>query len=491
MNKNEEPPLNNQDSRSDRLWRAAAVLLALAFWQVLSACLRQNILLPSPWQVFVRLGTLWREEGFLRTILFSSSRICGGLLAGLAAGILLGAAASRSRHMELLLQPWMTAVKSVPVAAFIVILLIWISGRKLSVLIAAMVVLPIVYQNVLTGCRSTDPRMREMAQVFRFSRTERIRMITWPALWPYLYAACRTAAGMAWKAGIAAEILGTPQGSIGKQMYLSKTILDTETLLAWTVIAVLLGVFSEKIVLWLLSGANRQLMSCMNRHIPEERIADTGGESTEAAAHAGQKNKNTGRSSVQTDIILSHVSKSFGEKHVLEDLSAVFPFGKVSIIRGPSGAGKTTLTRLVMGLEEPDGGTVEGVPERISAVFQEDRLCEQLSVLQNVLAGSAARAGRSLAEEHLREVGLGGSLLLPAAACSGGMKRRAAIVRAVLADSELVILDEPFSGLDPETCAEVKTYIDRHTAGKTVLLVSHEEDAEWKESALLLTGKSG
>ena len=489
MNRNEKPLLNNQDSRSDRLWSAAAVLPALAFWQVLSACLRQNILLPSPWQVCVRLGSLWHEDGFLHTILFSGSRICGGLLAGLAAGILLGWAASRSRHLELLLRPWMTAVKSVPVTAFIVILLIWISGRRLSVPIAAMVVLPIVYQNVLTGCRSVDLRMREMAQIFRFSRAERFRMITWPALWPYLYAACRTAAGMAWKAGIAAEILGTPQGSIGKQMYLSKTILDTETLLAWTVIAVLLGVLSEKAVLWLLSGANRQLMSCMNRHIPGEWITDTAGQSTEAA-DAGRKNQNSGRSREQTDIILSHISKSYGEKLVLEDLSAVFPAGKVSIIRGPSGAGKTTLTRLVMGLEEPDGGTVEGVPERISAVFQEDRLCEQMTVLQNVLAGSAAPAGRSLAEEHLRDAGLGDSLLLPVSACSGGMKRRTAIVRAVLADSELMILDEPFSGLDPETRSEVKRYIERHTAGRTVLLVSHEEDAEWKESALLLTGKS-
>lgn len=463
--------IREQDSHSAYLWRAAAVMLALAFWQVLSVCLRQSILLPSPWQVCARLGTLWREAGFLRTILYSAGRIGLGLLSALAAGILLGGAASRHRHLELLLQPWITGAKSVPVAAFIVILLIWISGRRLSAVIAALVVLPIVYQNVLTGCRAVDPQMREMAEIFRLTRQERLRMVTWPALHPYLYAACRTAAGMAWKAGIAAEILGTPQGSIGRQMYLAKTILDTETLMAWTVIAVLLGVLSEKAVLWLLSGVNRFLLSGPGK--------PGGAQGAEEPA------------AVPQDIILSHICKSYGEKRVLEDVSAVFPAGDVSIIRGPSGAGKTTLLRLVMGLEKPDAGMVRGVPERISAVFQEDRLCEQMTVLQNVLAGCAGRAERHLAEEHLRETGLAGSMLLPVSACSGGMKRRAAIVRAILAESELVVLDEPFAGLDPDTCAEIKAYIERHTAGKTVLLVSHEEDTEWKESTLLLTGKSG
>ena len=497
MNRNDKAHPEKRNTCSARLWRAAAVLLALAVWQVLSVCLHQNILLPSPWQVCARLGSMWRETGFLRTVLYSAGRICGGLLAGIAAGILLGGAASRHRHLELLLQPWITAAKSVPVAAFIVILLIWISGRRLSVLIAALVVLPIVYQNVLTGCRAADPQMREMAEIFRLTQWERLRMVTWPALYPYLYAACRTAAGMAWKAGIAAEILGTPQGSIGKQIYLAKTILDTETLLAWTVMAVLLGVLSEKAALWLLYGANRFLLSGPARAAAEpdtEETDDSSQKSEETLCPVTERSEGLpggNRMPRKPDIILSHICKSYGENRVLEDLSAVFPAGDVSIIRGPSGAGKTTLLRLIMGLEKPDSGTMAGVPERISAVFQEDRLCEQMTVLQNVLAGSTARAGRHQAEGHLREAGLGGSLLLPVSACSGGMKRRAAIVRAILAESDLVVLDEPFAGLDPETRDRTERYIERHAAGRTILLVSHEEDTEWKESALLLTGKSG
>ena len=485
--------------RADGIWRMGSVLLALAVWQVLSLCLRQSILLPSPWRVLSRLCAMAGEKAFFLTIFRSLLRISYGYLAGAAGGILLGMAAASHRRVELLLQPWIAAAKAVPVAAVIVIFLIWVSARYLSVVVSILIVLPVVYQNTLTGCRSSGRQMKEMAEIFRLSAPERFRVVTWPALWPYLYAALRTSAGMAWKAGIAAEIIGMPAGSVGRAMYLAKNILDTETLLAWTVAAVAASLVFEKLIMLLLrcldgmimsrkpTGKKRSLErgdfeSSQNPVIQMKSLEQGGPESSQEPADRKQIKAPT--TSHYEDIVLTGISKSYGDRQVFRDQSFVFPAGALSVIRGPSGIGKTTLLRLIMGLEQPDVGRIAGVPERISAVFQEDRLCESLTAVQNVLVGSAAYAGVSVAEEHLREAGLGESLDQPVSAFSAGMKRRTAIVRACLAEYDLLMLDEPFTGLDTDTKDRMRAYIRKYTQGKTVILVTHEAEAD----SLLLSG---
>ena len=181
---------------------------------------------------------------------------------GLFLGCVLAWAAAASRLVKTLLWPWMAAVKSVPVAAIVVICLIWLSGRNLSVFITFLVVCPVVYQNLLTGMTASDERteqMDEMALIFRMTRTKKLRYILIPRLLPYLNAACRVAAPMAFKAGIAAEIIGTPAGSIGKQMYLAKTWLATDDLLAWAVVIVLLSAACEKVLLVILAVVGRHM----------------------------------------------------------------------------------------------------------------------------------------------------------------------------------------------------------------------------------------
>ena len=458
---------------TERIWRTASVLLALAVWQVLSLCLRQSILLPSPWRVMVRLCEMAGEKAFFAAVCRSLLHIATGFLAGVCGGVLLGMAAASRRRAELLLQPWISAARAVPVAAVIVILLIWVSARRLSAVISMLIVLPIVYQNTVSGCRASDPQMKEMAEIFRLSGRERFCVVTWPALWPYLYAALRTSAGMAWKAGIAAEIIGMPAGSIGRGIYLAKTVLDTEALFAWTVTAVAASLVFEKLILVLLGKLNRMIMNQKPAEQKKRRLPEGQKRKEAPAVLPGER-----------DIILTGISKRYGDNQVFLDRSFVFPAGSLSVIRGPSGAGKTTLLRLIMGLERPDAGRIEGVPGRISAVFQEDRLCESLTAVQNVLAGSAAQAGTAAAEEHLREVGLEGSLEQPVSVFSAGMKRRTALVRACLAEYDLLVLDEPFAGLDADTKDRMRAYIQKYTHGKTVLLVTHEAEAD----SLLLSG---
>ena len=234
------------------LQRMGAIALALIFWQVAAMLIHQNILLVSPLQVAMRLTTIWREKDFFASLWFSFYHIVGGFFLGLCSGIVLAVLAARFRFMEQILWPWMATIKSVPVASFVVICLIWLSAKNLSIFISFLIVLPVIYQNVLTGLRSGDGKMEEMARVFHLPWYRRLRYVTLPKLRPFLLSACSITCGMAWKAGVAAEIIGTPNGSMGRQLYLSKIYLDTDDLLAWTVVIVAVSVLFEKLFLFVL-----------------------------------------------------------------------------------------------------------------------------------------------------------------------------------------------------------------------------------------------
>ena len=145
-------------------------------------------------------------------------------------------------------------------------------------------------------------------------------------------------------------------------------------------------------------------------------------------------------------IELRGVSKAFGEKQVLQNVSHLFPEGKLTCVMGPSGCGKTTLLSLLLGLVQPDAGEIRGMEGRkLSAIFQEDRLCENAGAVSNIRLVNP-RLSKGEAEEMLREVGLGDSLGQPVRTLSGGMKRRVAILRALAAEYDVLLADEPFKG---------------------------------------------
>ncbi len=177
------------------------------------------------------------------------------------------------------------------------------------------------------------------------------------------------------------------------------------------------------------------------------------------------------------DILLNNICKVYGDNRVLTDFSAVIPQGKVSCVMGPSGRGKTTLLRLLMGLETPDSGNILGMTGlRLSAVFQEDRLCENLSPISNIRLACPQRAQRDIAVA-LESMGLaGGCIAQPVRTLSGGMRRRVALLRALMADYDILFLDEPFKGLDAATKVTVIDETRRRISGKSVLLVTHDPE---------------
>ena len=179
-------------------------------------------------------------------------------------------------------------------------------------------------------------------------------------------------------------------------------------------------------------------------------------------------------------ILITNLSKSYGETVVFCDFSARLPLGETTVITGVSGGGKTTLLRLILGLETPDGGEIAGVPARRAAVFQEDRLCPQLTAVQNVelvLPEGKTQYKTQIVSDFQRFGYDEQALALPARKLSGGQKRRAALLRALWAGCDTLLLDEPFTGMDPETMKKAAALLKERCGERAVLLATHDREA--------------
>ena len=211
------------------------------------------IMLVGPIEALQTLWGLLPSGDFWISIYQSFLRISIGFLTAFMIGLLLGSLAYHISFVKELLEPPMLFFKSVPVASFVILALIWAGSRNLSVVIAFLVVLPVIYVNTLAGLQSTDPKLLEMAVVFRMPVWRKIRFIYLPALVPYLVSGCRIALGMSWKSGAAAEVIGLPEHSIGEHLYMAKIYLETADLFAWTLVIILVSAVFEQMVLFLIS----------------------------------------------------------------------------------------------------------------------------------------------------------------------------------------------------------------------------------------------
>ena len=257
--KNQQPADTPPNGSRIRPW---AVAVWLVIWQLVSMYIGQEILLVSPVSVLIRLFQLMFGLGpgtsasdFWSCTAYSFLRITGGFLAASLTGILLAALAAAFRPVRNLLAPAMAAVKAVPVASFIILVLIWVPSRNLSVVISFLMVLPVIYTNVLSGIDATDRQLLEMADVFRVPLSRRIRYIYLSQILPFLRSGFSLSLGLCWKAGVASEVIGIPDGSIGERLYESKVYLETPDLFAWTLVIVAVSILFEKCFLFLMDRA--------------------------------------------------------------------------------------------------------------------------------------------------------------------------------------------------------------------------------------------
>ena len=420
----------------------------LLLWQIVCMGIRNNLLFAGPIETLQRLLIWLPQPYFWYACGGSLLRITLGFGMGLLGGIFLALCSARYKWIEELLAPPIMLMKSVPVVSFVVLFLIWWGAKYLAVGISFCVVLPIFYVNTLEGIRSTDKKLLEMAQIFEIPLWNRFFYIYRPALKPFWDGAVRMAAGMSWKSGVAAEVIGLPEHAIGEQLYMSKIYLDTSGVLAWTLVIVILSVLFERMVLHVWKWGMKWQPACKSR-------------------------KGVSLQNQEAAIVrLKNISKEYNGKRVIHGLSAEYEPGNVYCFEGPSGSGKTTLFRVLSGLEVVNEGSVDTGANQISYLFQEDRLCEEYSALKNVelVTGDVEHAKTQLLqlleEAHINK---------PCRELSGGMRRRVALVRTMAVRAQMYLLDEPYNGLDEENRERVKEYIAKNSKGSVVLIASHIE----------------
>ena len=237
-----------EKTKKRRLQLLAASVFWLGVWQAAAMAIGQEVFLVSPVQALGTLVQLLPQAEFWQRVAFSAGRILLGFGLGALSSAVLAVAAEKWEWVDALLAPVMQLVKATPVASFIILALVWVSGSSLSVLISFLMVLPVLYGAVRTGIGSADRRLLEMAQVFRLPLGRRLRAVWLPAVLPAFRQGCSVALGICWKSGVAAEV-------IGDALYRAKITLSTGELFAWTFVIILLSAVFEKLFLALLDRA--------------------------------------------------------------------------------------------------------------------------------------------------------------------------------------------------------------------------------------------
>jgi len=230
-----------------QLSKTLSILVLIALWQIISMIIGTEFVLASPFAVVKRLFEVLLEPDFLETTAYSFLRIGAGFFAAFFLAFLLAIAANRFHFVESFLWPYVAIIKAVPVASFIILFLIWMDYSAMTIFITFLISFPMIYSNVLSGMKNADQRLLEVASLYHIPFGRAFLYIYLPSVKPFLLSSCEVAIGMAWKAGIAAEVIGIVDGSIGEKLQRAKIYFQNADLLAWTIVIIVVSVLSEKV----------------------------------------------------------------------------------------------------------------------------------------------------------------------------------------------------------------------------------------------------
>lgn len=231
----------------------------LVIWQIASMVTGLELILAGPVTVFREFIVLMGQKQFYITIISSFLHITGGFIFSAVLAVLLGIAGGRIALIREFLAPVIHLMKSLPVAAFIIIALMWFGSENISFVIGGMVVVPIIYTSVVSGIANLDGKLNEMAEVFHMKLSKRIRYIYLPQIYPYVEGNFKVALGMCWKAGVSAEVIGLAANSIGMQMYYAKLYMLSADIFVWSIVVIALSAFFEKMFSFFMSVLMRTL----------------------------------------------------------------------------------------------------------------------------------------------------------------------------------------------------------------------------------------
>ncbi len=251
--------MKSSTTTQNKLIKLFSIAFWLIVWQVATVVIGEEIFLPSPLAVVKRMTELVIQEDFLQSVFNSFVRIVGGFLIAVIFGVAFAVLASRFKIVKYLLSPLVVMIKTVSVASIIILVLIWFSSKNLAIIISFLIIFPIIYTNTLSGIENVNKNLLEMAKVFCVSPFKKVRYIYLFQIYPYFRSGCSVGLGLCWKSGIAAEVIGLPDKSIGEHIFTSKIYLDTPDLFAWTFFVVIISITFEKIFLFCMDNFVKKL----------------------------------------------------------------------------------------------------------------------------------------------------------------------------------------------------------------------------------------
>ena len=228
-------------------------------WQKAAMIIDNEIFLPSPADTFNALIELARTPDFFLSILTTLKGIAAGFLIGFVLAVILAVVASLHPFAEAIISLPVKIIKCIPVASIVILALLWFTSARLSIFISAIMVLPVIYTNLLSAISETDIKLLQMAKVFTLTPLKKFTYIYLPTVIPGLTAGVSVAAGLAWKSGIAAEIIGLIKGSIGNSLYISKMYLETGKMFAWTATIIIISIIFEKLLVLIIKSIGKSV----------------------------------------------------------------------------------------------------------------------------------------------------------------------------------------------------------------------------------------
>ena len=239
--------------------RTAFVLIFwVIVWHLIAKAIDRPILVSTPADTFNNLIVLASDKEFYITIISSVLRILSGFFAAVMAGTVLGILAGKIAILDELINPLMSVIKATPVASFIILALFWISKENIPSFIAFLMVIPIIHGNVREGLKNTPNELIEMTKIYEISPVKRLTKLYIPSILPYFAAGFKTSLGLAWKAGVAAEVIAYTKNSIGKELNSAKAYLETVDIFTWTLTVIIISMLLEKLLMFIFSSLTQR-----------------------------------------------------------------------------------------------------------------------------------------------------------------------------------------------------------------------------------------
>ncbi len=435
-------------------------------WHIISL-FYTNLILPGPLITVETLFYLLGDSVFWTQFLNTFLKSITGLFISLGIGVPIGFLAGLNSRFDNFIRPTVMFFQGAPIVSYIAISMLWFGiGFYTPVFVAFVVIFPTIVFNISNGIRSTDKNLIEMAKLYKIPKNLIRKYIYFPSIIPFIVSTLKIISGTLWRAIVVGEFLAGAYG-IGYSLSLSKATLNTEEVFAYTIFLIIVGIIFEKSLLKINLNPKIRI---------KKNITST-------------KNKKTENIK---DIELKNVSFSYKDTQVIKNLNMTIEKNNTTALIGESGSGKTTILYLLSKLRKDFKGTIKNVPDKISFVYQDDRLIPWLNINDNIKIVNPNLKDDDI-EEYLSMMNIEMKQYVYPEKLSGGMKKRVNIARALAYKPELILLDEPFSSLDLKTkynlIEDLNDIFNKNNI--TTLIVSHDpyEISEISDKIYLLSTK--